>query len=138
MKTIPVATRIFVVDDDPDVLLSLKFLLETEGFNVQTFASGPALLESGLPTSVDCLIIDYRMPNMDGLDLVRHLRARDVSAPVVLITGQSNDDIRAKAAAYGVRHVVLKPHIDESLLMHLAAAMNEEADGRASSGKALR
>ena len=130
MKTIPVATTIFVVDDDPDVLLSLKFLLETEGFNVRTFASGPALLESGLLTLVDCLIIDYRMPNMDGLDLVRRLRARDVSAPVVLITGRSNDDIQTKAAAYGVRHVVLKPHIDESLLMHLAAAMNEAADDR--------
>jgi len=123
------AATVFVVDDDPDVLLSLKFMLETEGFLVRTFASGPALLESGLPAPVDCLIIDYKMPKMDGLDLVRHLRAREVLAPVVLITGYPNDGVEAKAAATGVRHVVLKPHIDESLLTHLTAAMREHDDG---------
>lgn len=125
MDTKPLATTIFVVDDDPDVLLSLQFLLETEGFRVRTFASGQALLESGLPGRIDCLIIDYKMPNMDGLDLVRQLRAREVRAPVVLITGYPFDGIEAKAAASGVRHVVLKPHIDESLLTHLTAAMSE-------------
>ena len=127
MEIKPLATTIFVVDDDPDVLQSLKFLLETEGFSVRAFPNGEVLLESGLPARIDCLIIDYEMPNMDGLDLVRHLRERDVRAPVVLITGSPNAGLNAKAAASGVRHVVLKPHIDESLLTHLSAAMREEA-----------
>ena len=130
MEPKPLTTTICVVDDDPDVLLSLKFLLETEGFRVRTFPSGQELLESGLPGQIDCLIIDYKMPNMDGLDLVRQLRARDVRAPVVLITGYPNAGIEAKAAASGVRHVVLKPHIDESLLTHLAAAMSEDGGQR--------
>jgi len=130
MESRPVPTTVYVVDDDADVLLSLKFLLETEGFSVRTFRSGQELLESAPPERIDCLIIDYKMPNMDGLDLVRHLRARDVRAPVVLITGYPNAGVEAKAAASGVRHVVLKPHIDESLLAHLSAAMLEEADAR--------
>jgi two-component system, LuxR family, response regulator FixJ len=54
------------------------------------------------------------------------LRARDVRTPVVLITAYPNAGVEAKAAASGVRHVVLKPHIDESLLAHLSAAMLEE------------
>jgi two-component system, LuxR family, response regulator FixJ len=130
MESKPVVTTVYVVDDDADVLLSLKFLLETEGFSVRTFRSGQELLESGPPERIDCLIIDYKMPGMDGLDLVRQLRARDVRAPVVLITGYPNAGVEAKAAASGVRHVVLKPHIDESLLAHLSAAMLEEADAR--------
>ena len=129
MEPKPPASTIFVVDDDPDVLLSLKFMLETEGFQVRTFPSGPALLDSGLPAPVDCLIIDYKMPSMDGLDLVRQLRARKVRAPVVLITGYPYDGVEAKAAASGVRHVVLKPHIDVSLLTHITAAMREEGGG---------
>jgi two-component system, LuxR family, response regulator FixJ len=125
-KRLPSAT-IFIVDDDPDVLLSLKFLLETEGFKARTFANGQELLASALPSPIDCLIIDYKMPGMDGLDLVRALRERDVKAPVVLITGYPNSGVVAKAAASGVRHVVLKPHIDESLLAHLRAAMREQS-----------
>jgi two-component system response regulator FixJ len=120
------ATTICVVDDDPHVLLSLKFLLETEGFFVRTFPSGQLLLESGPPKGIGCMIIDYKMPGMDGLDLVRELRVRNVHTPVVLITGYPNSGIEAKAAASGVRHVVLKPHIDESLLTHLNAAMSEQ------------
>jgi two-component system, LuxR family, response regulator FixJ len=128
MRSKPVATTVYVVDDDADVLLSLKFLLETEGFSVRTFRSGQELLELASPEPIDCLIIDYKMPGMDGLDLVTRLRARDVRAPVVLITGYPTAGVEAKAAASGVRHVVLKPHIDESLLAHLSAAMLEEAD----------
>jgi two-component system, LuxR family, response regulator FixJ len=130
MEQKPVAATVYVVDDDSDVLLSLRFLLETEGFGVRTFGSGRELLESTPPDRLDCLIVDYKMPGMDGLALVRTLRARDVRAPVVMITGYSNAGVEAKAAAAGVRHVVLKPHIEESLLAHMSAAMLEEADAR--------
>jgi FixJ family two-component response regulator len=122
------APTVYVVDDDADVLLSLRFLLETEGFSVRTFRSGRELLESTLAARIDCLIVDYKMPSMDGLDLVLKLRARDIRAPVVMITGYPNAGVEAIAAAAGVRHVVLKPHIDESLLAHLSAAMLEGAD----------
>lgn len=121
----PSPPSIFVVDDDPDVLVSLRFLLETEGFNVRTFANGPALLSSDLPAPDDCVVIDYKMAGMNGLDLVRHLRDREVAAAVVLITAYWSEGVGAKAAASGIRHVLLKPHIEESLVAHVYAAMSE-------------
>jgi FixJ family two-component response regulator len=120
-------TTIFVVEDDPDVLISLRFLLETEGFNVRTFASGPALLSANLPAAGDCLVIDYKMAEMDGFDLIGHLRERHVASPVVLVTAYPSPSVTARAEACGVRHVVLKPHIEESLIAHVRAAMGEGA-----------
>jgi two-component system response regulator FixJ len=118
----PSAT-VYAVDDDPDVLASLRFLLETEGFVVKTFANGSDLLASSLPGPSDCLVVDYRMTGMDGLELVGHLRDRDVSSPVVLVTVY--EDVAARAAAMGIRHVVMKPHIEESLVAHVRAALDE-------------
>ena len=118
---------IFVVEDDPDVLTSLRFLLETEGFNVRTFASGPALLSASLPAPGDCLVIDYKMAEMDGFDLIGHLRDRHVASPVVLVTAYPGASVTARAEACGVRHIVLKPHIEESLVAHVRAAMREGA-----------
>jgi two-component system, LuxR family, response regulator FixJ len=121
----PLAATVYVADDDPDVLVSLRFLLEAEGFKVKTFANGPALLASSLPDPGDCLVIDYKMTGMNGLELVRHLRDRQVSNPVVLITAYEN--AAAKAAASGIRHVVMKPHIEESLVAHVQEALREAA-----------
>lgn len=119
----PFAATVYVADDDPDVLVSLRFLLEAEGFKVKTFADGQALLESDLPEPGDCLVIDYKMTGMNGLELVRRLRARHVEAPVVLITAYEN--AAAKAAASGIMHVVLKPHIEVSLIAHVQDALRE-------------
>jgi two-component system response regulator FixJ len=119
------STTVYAVDDDPDVLASLRFLLETEGFAVKAFASGSDLLASSLPSPSDCLVFDYRMPGMDGLELVRHLRDRQVSSPVVVVTVY--EGVAAKAAAMGIRHVVMKPHIEESLIAHVRAALDEAA-----------
>jgi two-component system response regulator FixJ len=118
----PLAT-VYAVDDDRDVLASLRFLLESEGFVVKTFANGSDLLASTLPGPSDCLVIDYRMTGMDGLELVRHLRDRQVSSPVVLVTVY--EGVAAKAAAAGIRHVVMKPHIEESLVAHVRSALDE-------------
>ena len=118
-------TTIFVVEDDPDVLVSLRFLLETEGFNVRTFSSGPALLAEGLPGPGDCLVIDYKMAKMDGFELIERLRSQRVSAPVVLVTAYPGPIVDERAKSSGVRHIVLKPHIEDSLVAHVRAAIGE-------------
>ena len=64
---------IYVVDDDHDVLTSLRFLLETEGFEVCTFRSGSALLGSSTRQNADCLIVDYKMAGIDGPVSYTHL-----------------------------------------------------------------
>jgi two-component system, LuxR family, response regulator FixJ len=125
MPTSPAKTMICVVDDDCDVLGSLQFLLETDGFDVRTFKSGAALLKDTASGDADCFVIDYKMPNMNGLDLVNRLRSRDISAPIILITGHPDEHISEKAATAGVHHVLRKPLLDESLIGHIRGALQE-------------
>jgi len=122
---------VYVVDDDADVLGSLRFLLETDGFDVRTFRNGAALLNAVHSTGVDCFVIDYKMPNMNGIDLASRLRNRDIAAPVILITGYPDENISAKAAAAGVQHVLLKPLLEESLVKRIRGAIQE---GRSAAG----
>jgi two-component system response regulator FixJ len=121
----PAKPTVYVVDDDADVLGSLRFLLETDGFDVRTFRNGAALLNVVRSTGVDCFVIDYKMPDMNGIDLAGRLRNRDIAAPVILITGYPDEGITARAAAAGVRHVLLKPLLDDSLVTRIRGAIQE-------------
>ena len=116
---------VYVVDDDADVLGSLRFLLEADGFAVRTFGNGPALLNAVRLTGADCFVIDYKMPDMNGIDLVSRLRNRDITAPIILITGYPDENISARAVAAGIRHVVQKPLLEESLVAHIRGAIQE-------------
>ena len=121
---------VFVVEDDAAVLTSLRFFLETEGFAVRTYASGPALLSSRLPGPGDCLVVDYKMADMDGFELIDRLRALGVVSPAILVTAYPSAALAARARARGVQRIVLKPHIEDSLATHVRAAMKEAADLR--------
>lgn len=123
MSSSPAKLVIYVVDDDPGVLGSLRFLLETDGFNVETFRTGAALLNAVASNCADCFVIDYKMPNMNGIDLVNQLRKRDIAALIILITGYPDDSIPAKAAVAGVHHVLLKPHLEENLVFRIRGAI---------------
>jgi len=107
---------IYVVDDDYDVRTSLRFLLETEGFDVRTFRSGAALLGSSTRNRADCLVVDYKMAELDGLELALRLRRLHVSTPIILITGYPDENISAKASSAGVRQVLLKPNLEVNLV----------------------
>lgn len=131
MASLPAKPTIYVVDDDADVLGSLRFLLETDGFNVRTFRSGAALLNAVRSTGVDCFVIDYKMPEMNGIDLAKRLRHRDTATPIILITGYPDENISARAAAAGVRDVLLKPLLEESLVARIRGAIQ---DGHAAAG----
>ncbi len=125
LKPSPAKPAVYVVDDDAGVLGSLRFLLESDGFDVRTFRNGTALLSAVRSTGVDCFVIDYKMPDMNGVDLAVHLRRRDIAAPVVLITGYPDENISTRAAAAGVRHVLLKPMLEESLVSCIRGAILE-------------
>jgi two-component system response regulator FixJ len=116
---------VYVVDDDQDVLGSLRFLLETDGFSVRTFRSGAGLLNAIGTGEIDCFVIDYKMPAMSGIDLVSRLRNRDIEAPIILITGYPDENILEKASAAGIHHVLLKPHLEESLTTHIRGAIQQ-------------
>jgi FixJ family two-component response regulator len=121
MQDRPRAGTVYVVDDDPDVLSSLRFLFEIEGFAVKTFADGAHLLAGPLPRAEDCVLIDYKLSTLDGLEVVRRLRELKVTTPVVLIT--IYEGLEKKAAAAGVQDVLQKPHFEENVVSRVEAAM---------------
>ncbi|WP_422011315.1 response regulator transcription factor [Reyranella sp.] len=115
---------ILLVDDDAAVRHSLKFSLELEGFDVRLYPTPEALLqEHDLPAG-GCLVIDYRMPEIDGLELVERLRARGVNLPVFLISGRVTRSLRARASSLGIETVLEKP------LSDLAARLRPVLDAR--------
>ncbi|WP_439374031.1 response regulator [Bradyrhizobium sp. PMVTL-01] len=116
---------VYVVDDDAAVLGSLRFLLETDGFAVRTFRSATALLNASGAPGADCYVIDYKMPDINGIDLAGRLRKSDSDTPVILITGYPDENISTRAAAAGVRDVVLKPLLDENLVKCIRGAIQD-------------
>jgi two-component system response regulator FixJ len=119
------STVVYVVDDDRDVLGSLRFLLETDGFKVRTFLSAAALFNGMIAGEADCFVLDYKMPGLSGIDLAKRLRSRLVGTPIVLITGYPDLSIEEKAAAAGIGHVLLKPHLEESLISRIRIAIEQ-------------
>src|ERR1700756_2602513 len=99
---------ILIVDDDEAVRESLRRLMESEGFAVYVFSNGRDLLNEASLPAIGCLVVDYQMPAMDGLELVSALRDRGVSSPAILFTGNPNKYVRDQAAAIAVL-VVEKP-----------------------------
>ena len=123
MSLSPTKSTVYVVDDDQDVLGSLRFLLETDGFEVRTFRSAAALLSALASNPADCFVIDYKMPSINGIDLAKRLRSQDIDAPIILITGYPDGSIAVKAASAGVQYVLLKPHLEDSLAAQIRGAI---------------
>jgi two-component system, LuxR family, response regulator FixJ len=116
------APVLLVVDDDVAVLNSLKFHLEIEGFEVRLYASTEALLnEPDLP-DFGCLLIDYHMPEMTGLELLAKLRSNGVALPAVLITGHPSLTLRRNAAQAGVA-IIEKPLLGNGLTETIRGAV---------------
>jgi len=112
-----------IVDDDDAVRASLQFLLEiVAGHVTEIFASAAEFLKSDLH-HFGCLILDHHMPLMTGLELVERLRDLGVAIPTLLITGSITPNIVARAAQFGVGHVLEKPPAEEVLLQFVADAL---------------
>jgi two-component system, LuxR family, response regulator FixJ len=105
---------LIVVDDDAAVRHSLKFALEMDGFAVWLYASASELLdEPNLPTH-GCLLIDYYLPDMNGLQLLNRLRSRGVALPAFLVTGHPSLTLRRRVGQAGIR-LVEKPLLGDGL-----------------------
>ena len=85
-----------VVDDDPAVCSSLKFALELEGFAVRIFGSGAQLLQAGNVDGCSCVVVDHKMPDMSGLEVIEKLHTRNVLTPAILLVSNPNAAIGAQ------------------------------------------
>ena len=95
------APVVFVVDDDPSVRSSLKFLLSTVGFQAESFDSADTFLRKNLPDVPSCLVLDVRLPGLSGLDFQRELAARKIHIPIVFLTGHGDIPMSVRAMKAG-------------------------------------
>ena len=111
------------MDDDPGVRDALRFLLETAGHVVETYESGPRFLAEADPSRFACLVLDQRMPQVAGLDLLALLRGQGVATPTLLIVSTPGPALSRRAAELGVFRVLEKPLARDDLLAEIGAAV---------------
>ena len=119
----PGVPLISIVDDDDALRNSLDDLIRSIGFRTQGFPSAEAFLSSNQARGTACLILDVRMPGMNGLDLQRQMVAANWGIPIIFITSHADDDARARALEAGAVAFLYKPFREEELLNAIDAAL---------------
>jgi two-component system response regulator FixJ len=125
---------IHLVDDEEAIRRSAGFMLRTSGFTVETYASGVAFLKTVRSAEPGCILLDVRMPEMDGLEVQAALNERGVTMPVILLTGHGDVSIAVRAMKAGASDFIEKPFEKASLLRSIddAFARLDDAGARLS------
>ena len=126
----PNPSPICIVDDDESVRESLEALMRSVGFAVNIFASAEEFLDSDHLRNTDCLILDVRLPGMNGLELQRQLATSHSEIPIIFITSYEDDEVRARALNTGAVDYLLKPFNDEDLLDAIDVALKSNGFGK--------
>jgi FixJ family two-component response regulator len=119
----PRVQLISIVDDDDALRNSLDDLIRSIGFRTQGFPSADAFLSSNQAQDTACLILDVRMPGMNGLELQRQMVVANWRIPIIFITSHADDDARARALEAGAVAFLYKPFREEELLHAIDAAL---------------
>ena len=114
-----------IVDDDASMARSTQYLVRSFGFRAEAFLSAEEFLDSSLAEETNCLILilDLRMPGMDGLELQRNLIRANKRIPIIFISARVTDEERLEALAGGAVDFLRKPFNDEALLKAIQAAL---------------
>jgi len=111
-----------IVEDSIAVCRSLKLLLRTRGHSVETFSSGIELLALPNLPNPDCFLIDFKMPGIDGIELLRRLKALGSTSPALMISGYINHDLKDRAMFAGFSDLIEKPLGQSVLIEKIEAA----------------
>ena len=122
----PAEPAVYVVDDDVSVRTALERLLKSVGVTVKTFSSAQEFLDQAAPEESGCLIVDLRMPGMSGLDLQDQLSARQLSLPVIFLTGYGTVPASVRAMKAGAVDFLEKPVDDQTLLDAVLKALETD------------
>jgi RNA polymerase sigma factor (sigma-70 family) len=120
------APLVFVVDDDPSVRSSLKFLISTVGLQVESFDSAETFLHRRPPDTASCLVLDVRLRGLSGLDFQLELAARNIRIPIVFVTGHGDIPMSVRAMKAGAVEFLTKPFRDQDLLDAIRIALERD------------
>jgi FixJ family two-component response regulator len=117
---------VFVIDDDPHIRASIQGLLKSVGLRSETFATGQEFLRSKRPETPSCLVLDVRLPGVNGLDFQRQLTEVGVHIPIIFITGHGDIPMTVKAMKSGAVEFLTKPFRDQDLLDAINQALDRD------------
>jgi FixJ family two-component response regulator len=128
--TRPDASTVFVVDDDADVRASIQGLLKSVGLHSQCFGTTQEFLRNKRPDEPSCLVLDVRLPGVNGLDFQRELAAAGVQIPIVFITAHGDIPMTVRAMKSGAVEFLTKPFRDQDLLDAINQALDRDRVAR--------
>jgi DNA-binding NtrC family response regulator len=107
--------RIMVIDDEPSVLESFKMILKIKDYDVETFPDGPTALNTLQKGKFDIAFIDYKLPGMDGLEVLRKIKEVDPDIEVIIVTAYATESSHANAITLGALEYLRKPFLMEEI-----------------------
>jgi FixJ family two-component response regulator len=123
-------SKVFVVDDDESVRDSLRSLIRSAGLTVETFDSAQQFLAAARSDGPSCLVLDVRLPGLNGLDLQQRLAEINIDTPIIFITGHGDIPMSVRAMKAGAVEFLTKPFRDEDLLTAIQEAIERDKSTR--------
>ncbi|MDA0834660.1 MAG: response regulator [Planctomycetota bacterium] len=133
-----VGPAVFVVDDDVAVLDSLATMLANQQFHVECYPSAEQFLHNVGEDREGCLLLDIRMPGLNGLDLLQRLRRNNALRPTVILSGYADTPTVVKAIKYGAMNFLEKPVPPQELIQAIHDALEQDRKNRSSDHEALQ
>ncbi len=127
---------VYFVDDDEGIRVSMQALLKLEGFHTKMYASGRELLDDIESLNDGCLVVDFRMPEMSGLQLIREVRARGNDLPFLLISGCATIPMAVEATKLGAVNIIEKPFEPLDFIAYIHATLEEGQRNRCAADSA--
>lgn len=109
LAAVPPRPRILLIEDDSAVRRSLQLLLQARGYDVRAHANGTTMLADPACAAAACMVADYQLDGLDGVEILSRLRARGWAGPALLITAHPSSELAGRAAASGFAQVIEKP-----------------------------
>jgi FixJ family two-component response regulator len=123
---------VFVIDDDASMRRALSYLLQSAGYKVETHSSAEGFLRREHYDGVGCIILDVRMPGLNGMDLQEKLMGSDYTMPIIFLTGHGELSMGVEAMKKGAIDFLTKPCDDEQLLGAVRSAIEKDKQARGS------
>ena len=122
----PAERTVFIIDDDPDIRAAMRRLLKTVSLHAELFATAQEFLQRTMPKGPSCLVLDMRLPGMNGLEVQRNLLEAGVNIPIIFITAHGDIPMTVKAMKSGAVEFLTKPFRDQDLLDAIDQALKRD------------